>query len=133
MNTEKKTIILHELPHYDLLIAFINIEIETCLIAVKEHLETDSDSISIRQTNFKWTGKYIWLVELTYALYSSGVINDGTTDIKEIIKLFETIFNVKLKNFYNTFSDLRGLKKDRMPFLTKLRESLNKRMEELDK
>ena len=133
MNTEKKTILLNEQSQFDLLIALVNIEIEMCLIAIKEGIGTDQKRVTAGRSKIKWTGKLIWLVELTYALHTSGVINDGAIDIKGIIKLFENTFDVELKNFYNTFKDLRGLKKDRMPFLTKLRENLNKRMDELDK
>ena len=130
--TEKKTASFSSLG-YELLSILLSIEIETCYLSIREHIALDADVNALNELRKNWTGKSIWLVELIYALHSVPVVNGGTVDIKDLIALFEFIFNVKLKRFYDTFITLRGLKKDRTPFLNMLKEAILRRMDEMDK
>jgi hypothetical protein len=65
-------------------------------------------------------------------LHSAGVINNGNTEIKEVAGVFERMFNVKLDEYYRTFSDIQMRKTSRTKFLDILREALIKRMDEFN-
>lgn len=79
-----------------------------------------------------WTGSKTELIELIYALQSSGAINSGTADIKEMASLFEEVFNIDLGNYYHTFIEIRARKCSKTKFLDRLIEVLNKRFSESD-
>jgi hypothetical protein len=79
-----------------------------------------------------WTGNKTELIELIYALQSSGAINSGTADIKEMASLFEQIFNIDLGNYYHTFIEIRARKGSKTKFIDKLEEALLRRFEESD-
>lgn len=113
---------------YDMLIVYLKQEIEK--------LETNN---SVYQNAMKnslsklfWTGNKTELTELIYALQSSGAINSGTVDIKELASIFEQALNVDLGNYYHTFGEIRARKSSKTKFLDRLRESLNRRFENLD-
>ncbi|WP_057940545.1 RteC domain-containing protein [Algoriphagus resistens] len=82
--------------------------------------------------NHEWTDSKSALIELAYALHSRGAVNHGKSDVKAIITLMETLFNIQVGNFYRTFQSMRGRKKNRTIFLDSLKESLVKRMDETD-
>ena len=111
----------------------LEVEIDTCSLSIQERLSLDADINALTQLRKNWTGKAVWLVELVYALHSIPVIGGGCVDIKDIIALFEFIFNVKLNRFYDTFNSLRNMAKDRTPFLNMLRDSLLRKMNDMDK
>ena len=79
-----------------------------------------------------WTGSKTALTELIYALYSKGVIDKGNADIKIIAKVFETMFNIDLGDFYHTFLELKARKMNRTKFIDSLRDALIERMDEQD-
>ena len=45
---------------------------------------------------FRWTATKIAAVELGYAIYAAGVLNNGQTDIKEIMTFMEASFQIDL-------------------------------------
>ena len=60
-----------------------------------------------------WTSKKIELVEIIYALYFSGAINNGKATIKELAEVFGRIFNVDLsKDIYRYFAEIQQRKKE---------------------
>jgi len=71
-------------------------------------------------------------VELIYALHSNRSINNGKIDIKELIELFEKLFNINLEEYSRTFIDIRMRKTGRTKFLDNLKQSLLKKMEDAD-
>ena len=79
-----------------------------------------------------WTGNKTDLIELIYALHSSGAINSGTADIKEMASACEQIFNIDLGDYYRTFLEIRSRKINQTKFIDKLKESLTKRIEDTD-
>lgn len=79
-----------------------------------------------------WTAPKAALIELAYALQSSGVFNYGRTDVKQVVTILEISFNIKLGNFYRVFQGQRIRKKSRTSFLDELKENLIKRMDESD-
>ena len=85
-----------------------------------------------KPSNLFWTGSKTELIELIYALQSSGAINSGTANIKELASLFEQVFNIDLGNYYHTFIEIRARKCSKTKFLDALIEVLRKRLEESD-
>lgn len=115
---------------FDLLIIYLKKEIE--LLEKNNDSETGNQSIP-KQSKLLWTGNKTDLIELIYALHSCGVINRGTTGIKEIAAAVEQLFNVNLGNYYHTFIEIRSRKSNLTKFLDILKESLLKRSKESDK
>ncbi|WP_405199341.1 RteC domain-containing protein [Christiangramia sp. LLG6405-1] len=79
-----------------------------------------------------WSGSKTALVELIYALYSSGDLNHGTVDLQTISTSFEDIFNVKLDNIYKTYSEIKARKSNRTKYLTQLITQLERKMQRDD-
>ncbi|MOA01945.1 RteC protein [compost metagenome] len=73
------------------------------------------------------------LVELAYALFETGQINNGGVDISVIAKALESFFNVKLGLIYHPFQEIRLRKREsRTRYLDMMKEGLLRRMDELD-
>lgn len=83
-------------------------------------------------SNQKWTGSKVALVELIYALHAEGVFNNGASDLKDVAEFFESALNVDLGQFHRVFLEMRMRKSDRTKFLNSLRDTLVKRMDEVD-
>lgn len=81
---------------------------------------------------FKWTSSKAALVELIYALNHTRSINNGNIELKEIVTQFQEIFDFDLKDFYKTYSEIKGRKKSRTKFLDELSASLLFRMDKED-
>lgn len=69
------------------------------------------------------------IVELTYALISSGAIRG---DIRELATAFEFLFQMELGDLYRTFIEIRHRSIDRTKFLDELKIALLKRMDDAD-
>lgn len=54
----------------------------------------------IRNSRYKWTDNKLGLIEVVYALYFSGSINQGNVSIKELADFVGSMFNVRLDNIY---------------------------------
>lgn len=94
----------------------------------------DFNDKSQRKPNVKmiWTSSKVALIELLYALHSEGVFNNGAADLKDIADYFEHVFEINLGQYRRTFLEIRARKSDRVKFLTKLNNTLLKRMEDTD-
>lgn len=79
-----------------------------------------------------WTGSKVALVELIYALHSEGVFNNGSSDLKDIVEYFESVFDIDLGQYRRVFLEIRGRKSDRTKFLNALNKVLIKRMDNTD-
>lgn len=95
-------------------------------------METIISPNTMLSSKLFWTGSKTNLIELIYALDSSGAINSGTADIKEMAAVCEQIFNIDLGNYYHTFVEIRARKYNKTKFIDKLKESLIKRFKESD-
>ncbi|RAJ19201.1 RteC protein [Gelidibacter algens] len=114
---------------YDMLIVYLQQEIKK----LQKNTETNKlNSMKQKPSNLFWTGSKTELIELTYALHSSGAINSGTADIKELASMFEKLFNVDLGNYYHTFIEIRARKSSKTKFLDKLTEVLIRRFKDSD-
>ena len=80
---------------------------------------------------FRFTGKKAYLIELGYSLVSSGDINNGNVEIKEMMNFLSTIFHIDLGDYYASYIAMKE-RKDRTAYLHHLIESLVKRMNEDD-
>ncbi|MEE9361424.1 MAG: RteC domain-containing protein [Cellulophaga sp.] len=115
---------------YDMLIIHLKKEIDK--LENNNGMETINSPNPMRSSKLFWTGSKTDLIELIYALHSSGTINSGTADIKEMAAVCEQIFNIDLGNYYHTFIEIRSRKSNSTKFIDKLKESLLKRIEESD-
>ncbi len=78
-----------------------------------------------------FTGKKNTLIELGYALVSSGDINHGNIEIKEFMEYLSFVFNIDLGDYYDAYIAMKE-RKNRTSYLSKLIENLTKRMNEDD-
>ena len=72
---------------------------------------------------FRWTATKIAAVELGYAIYAAGILNNGQADIKEIMTFMEASFQIDLGDYYRTYITMKDRKK-RPDFISK---QLNKK------
>ena len=79
----------------------------------------------------RFTGKKVSLIELGYSLVSSGDINNGNVEIKEMMNFLSTIFNIDLGDYYASYIAMKE-RKNRTAYLHSLIENLIKRMNEDD-
>ncbi|WP_418645784.1 RteC domain-containing protein [Tenacibaculum insulae] len=114
---------------YDMLIIYLKTEIDK--LENNNSMEANYNAFQKRSKLF-WTGNKTDLIELVYALHSSGVINSGTADIKEVALICEQMFNVSLGDYYRTFLEIRSRKINQTKFIDKLKESLVDKMLESD-
>jgi hypothetical protein len=70
-----------------------------------------------------WTASQTDLVELIYALKSSGAINHGHIEINELVAVFAFVFQVEIHETYHKLLDISRRKKDLFVFLTRLKNS----------
>lgn len=100
-----------------------------------QHLENESHIEKHRTVNtripIKFTGKKAALIEIGYALISSGDVNHGNIEIKEFMSYLSAVFNIDLGGYYDAYIAMKE-RKDRTSYLNKLIESLTKRMDEDD-
>jgi hypothetical protein len=80
----------------------------------------------------QWTDSKTSLVELIYALYSSGCINNGNISLKEMAQFTEAMFQIEIGDPYRTFLEIRGRKKSRTAFLDEMKNKLIETMDKLD-
>ena len=80
---------------------------------------------------FRFTGKKAYLIELGYSLVSSGDINNGNVEIKEMMNFLSTIFHIDLGDYYASYIAMKE-RKDRTAYLHHLIDNLVKRMNEDD-
>lgn len=79
----------------------------------------------------QWTSSKVALTELLYALHSSGVFNNGNTDIKTIAANLEKMFDVELGDYYRAYLELK-LRHNPTKFIDSLRDNFIRKIEEDD-
>ena len=106
------------------------------------YLKTEIDALSIKANNpnwgqvgnlgsssLQWTESKTALVELIYALQASTAINKGNVDIRELVALFEQVFNVRLTDVYRTYLEIK-IRAIPTKFLDSLKVGLVNKIEE---
>jgi hypothetical protein len=114
---------------YDMLIIYLKREIDK--LENNNSMETNFNAFK-KQPKLFWTGNKTDLIELIYALHSSGAVNSGTADIKEMASACEQMFNIDLGDYYRTFLEIRSRKINQTKFIDKLKDSLENKMLESD-
>ncbi|MDQ2720437.1 MAG: RteC domain-containing protein [Bacteroidota bacterium] len=79
-----------------------------------------------------WTSSKVSLVELLYALQSTGSFNNGSIGIKDLANELQSLFNVDMGNYYRAFQEIRIRKSSRTSFMDQLKTRLIKRMDDSD-
>lgn len=83
--------------------------------------------------NLTWTDSKIAMIELIYALHSSGVINNGNTDIKSLASQFEKVFNVEIGDIYKGYNEIKERKSlSKTKLLDKMILKMNNKIENED-
>lgn len=85
-----------------------------------------------KKINLSWTGSKTALIEMIYAVHSTGTVNHGTADIKELVEGFEILLNVRLPRFYHIFFEIGLRKINRTSYLDLMKNCLIKRMDDAD-
>jgi hypothetical protein len=114
---------------YDLLINFFNQELMALGLATR--LENRPKK-TCTDLSLKWTATKTDLIELIYALQASGAIKDGRAGIKEMATACEQMFDLELGNYYKTYVEIRARKYNRASFMTTLKSTLEKKMNQDD-
>lgn len=112
---------------HELLRIYLNTALEEL-----QHRENGTKPATSDKADLQWTSSKAALIELLYALQSSGVFNNSSADIKQVATFLQKAFHIDLGNYYRTFQEIRIRKKNRTQFLDQLRENLIKRMDETD-
>lgn len=114
---------------YDMLIVHLKKETDKLN---NNGMETLNSPNPTKSSKLFWTASKTDLIELIYALHSSGAINSGTADIKEMASACEQIFNIELGDYYRTFLEIRSRKINQTKFIDKLKDTLIKRIQDID-
>lgn len=80
------------------------------------YLEIGLDNVSVEKSCQFCTDSKSALIELAYAIQSCGAINHRKSGVKVNITLMESLFNVKIGNFYRTLQSMRVREKNRTIF-----------------
>lgn len=113
---------------YDLLINHYQQELKN-LRDIEKGVKKSKNSILYSGGKcLKWTASKTDLIELIYALQTSGAIEDGMEPMKVMASACEKIFNTKLGNFYRTYLEIKARKNDRTKFLDKMKITLINKM-----
>ena len=110
---------------------------------IRENYDILSDSLSdklhlkftsiVDSKLLQWTDSKVALVEFIYAIYAGKCFNNGNTSLKDIAFCCEVLFNIEIGDFYRIFLEIRNRKKNRTQFLDKLKDKIQKMMDELDR
>ena len=106
----------------DYLSTYLNRQIDELLIPIQPTI-TDTPWL------LQWTGSKASLVELIYALCSSGTINNGRCGISQLSTLFEKIFQIKLPNIYQIYGEVK-YRSNPTRYLDQLKVALLRKFEE---
>jgi len=112
---------------YDLLSNYYQLELKS-LRKQNENIAVEEISPAILN-GLSWTASKTDLVELIYALHSSGAIRNGQAEISKMAEVCATLFDINLNNFYKTYAEIKNREKDSTKFLDQLKMSLEKRID----
>jgi hypothetical protein len=118
---------LAKIKSHEMLLDYLRIKIE----ALKSGDPRSADE-AVDNYDTTWTGDKVELIELAYALYASGNVNNGKATIKQIIAALERAFNIDLSGFYRVFQNIRIRLSGRTKFIDFLKMCLTEFMDETD-
>ncbi len=112
---------------YDRLQVFLNTELEALSIKVANPNWVQLGSLE--NNLIQWTDSKTALVELIYAIYACGSINNGHCEIRELTIFFEQVFNVRLTDIYRTYLEIK-VRSIPTKYIDNLKAALLRKMEE---
>ena len=119
---------------HDLILARIIANKNTIGYIRNQLYSKDKNKSRFRQNNaLKWTGAKIDLIELVYALQSSGLVNNGQSKLNEVAEKMEILFDIDLGDIYRSFLEIRNRKTAPTKLLDILKTSLINKMIEADR
>ena len=116
---------------YDRLVARL-IAVELLLAFLTRRMSEPADGEPLSGKKLYWTDKKAAAVELIYGIYAVGSVDNGKTDLIDIVTAFERTFHIDLGDVYHTFIAMRNRKNSRTVYLDQMIEKLLKRMDETD-
>ena len=115
-----------EVLAYDLLTEFYKKEIKKIKRIESGLFEENKNT---RVNSVKWTASKTDFVELMYALKVCGAMNFGNINTKELIDIFSKYVNIKIPNYYKTYSEIKNRTLERTKFLNKLTTALQEKLD----
>lgn len=115
-----------EVMAYDLLTEFYKKEIEKL-----KRIESGvfNENLNTMNEPLKWTASKTDFIELMYALKTSGSINYGAINSKDLIEIFSKFFDLEITNQYKIYSDIKNRVLNRTKFLDKITSSLQEKLD----
>ena len=108
---------------YDELTAYLNNELNR----LENNIPAEAPAIKASKHQLKWTDSKVALIELIYALHSSGSLNKGVLDLKELTHALSAMLNIELGDVYRTWSEIK-LRKIPTRYLDVLKINLENRI-----
>lgn len=112
---------------HDRLEVYLNRELEA--LSIKSSNPNWGQLGYCNNTSLQWTDSKTALVELIYALYAMGSINNGRSEIRELAAFFEQAFNIRLSDIYRTYLEIK-IRSTPTKFIDSLKTALLHKMEE---
>lgn len=112
---------------HDRLEVYLNKELET--LSIKSSNPNWEQLGILGSSQLQWTDSKTSLIELIYALYATGSINNGRMDIRELAAFFEQAFNLKLNDLYRTYLEIK-IRSAPTKYIDTLKTALLKKMDE---
>ncbi|MBP1638879.1 MAG: RteC protein [Bacteroidetes bacterium] len=112
---------------HDRLEVYLNRELEA--LSIKNSNPNWGQLGYCNNTSLQWTDSKTALVELIYALYAMGSINNGRSEIRELAAFFEQAFNIRLSDIYRTYLEIK-IRSTPTKFIDSLKTALLHKMEE---
>ncbi|MGJ1361143.1 RteC domain-containing protein [Sphingobacterium spiritivorum] len=118
---------------YDYKVArIISNELLYTYLLTKLSPDESPDLIFQNQENAKdifWTESKNALIELVYALYTSGAISHGKIGIRKISLMFQILFRIPMGDLHHAFHRMKTRSGSRTAFLDQLKASLEEYMD----
>lgn len=91
------------------------------------------DSPDKQLPELHWTDQKSDIVELIQGLFAKGSFDNGSAQLKDIVKGISILFHIDLSNHANIFLSIRKRVGERSEYLHQLCKALDDKMDELDK
>jgi hypothetical protein len=120
---------LAELMAYELLLKYIDGMLNPS-VKLTEHASVTASRPAASST-LQCTASLTDIVELGYALHANGFFNNGKASVKDIMNLLSEVLQLNLRNYAQTFYQIRERKNNPTKFIEELRADLTRFIEQL--
>ena len=83
------------------------------------------------RSDMTWARTKRDLIVIIYGIYYTDAVNKGNVQIKDLVKGFESLFNIDLTGYYHTFYEI-AQRQQPLLYLDQMKDELIKRLEESD-